>query len=94
MYKSLGSDVLGVPEMKWFESNEKSRILVMQLLGPSLETIFQSYNQRYSLISVLTIADQLVSSLMQLFISTSHFIAQFSFLVWNTYTLNTSFIGT
>ena len=39
MYKSLGSDVLGVPEMKWFESNEKSRILVMQLLGPSLETI-------------------------------------------------------
>ena len=82
--------------MKWFESNEKSRILVMQLLGPSLETIFQSYNQRYSLISVLTIADQLVSSLMQSFrvISTSHFIPQFSFLVWNTYTLNTSFIGT
>jgi len=63
MYKCLESDVLGVPEVKWFGSNEQSRILVMQLLGPSLETIFQSCHQRYSLISVLIIADQLVSRL-------------------------------
>lgn len=67
MYKCLESDVLGVPEVKWFGSNGQSRLLVMQLLGPSLETIFQSCHQRYTLIAVLIIADQLVSRLTQPF---------------------------
>jgi hypothetical protein len=69
MYKCLESDILGVPEVKWFGSNEQSRILVMQLLGPSLNTIFQSCHRRYTLINVLVIADQLVSRLTQPFAS-------------------------
>lgn len=63
MYKSLGSDILGVPEVKWFGTDNDSRIMVMQLLGPSLETVFQSCNQHFSLTTVLVIADELVSGL-------------------------------
>lgn len=61
MYKSLGSDILGVPEVKWFGTDNDSRIMVMQLLGPSLENVFQTCNQHFSLTTVLVIADELVS---------------------------------
>lgn len=98
MYKCLESDVLGVLEVKWFGSDGQSRILVMQLLGPSLETIFQSCHQRYTLNTVLIIADQLVSRLTQPFMDDGSlrifFLHQFSSRVWNIYMLNTSFIGT
>jgi hypothetical protein len=63
MYKSLGSDVLGVPEVKWFGTDNDKRIMVMQLLGPSLEVVFRSCNQHFSLATVLVIADELVSGL-------------------------------
>ena len=63
MYKCLGSDVLGVPEIKWFGTDNDSRLMAMQLLGPSLETVFQSCNQHFSLTTVLVIADELVSRL-------------------------------
>lgn len=69
MYKCLESDILGVPEVKWFGSDKKSRILVLQLLGPSLEAVFQSCHRRYTLITVLAIADQLVSRLTPPFTS-------------------------
>lgn len=61
MYKLLGSDILGVPEVKWFGTDNDSRIMVMQLLGPSLETVFQKCNQHFSLATVLVIAEELVS---------------------------------
>lgn len=61
MYKSLGSDILGVPEVKWFGIDDNSRIMVMQLLGPSLESVFQTCNQHFSLTTVLVIGDELVS---------------------------------
>lgn len=95
MYKCLESDILGVPEVKWFGSNEQSRILVMQLLGPSLENLFQSCHRHYTLTTVLIIANQLVSRLTHWKLFTwAYFSQQFSSLVWNIYTPDTSFIGT
>ena len=61
MYKSLGGDIPRLPEVKWFGTDNDSRIMVMQLLGPSLETVFQSFNQHLSLPTVLVIANELVS---------------------------------
>ena len=39
----------GLPEMKTFGYNQDYNILVMELLGPSLESLFQSNNKHFSL---------------------------------------------
>ena len=39
----------GLPEMKTFGYNNDYNILVMELLGPSLENLFQSNGKQFSL---------------------------------------------
>lgn len=56
----------GIPQMIYFVKTETKRILVMSLLGSNLETLFQANGRKFSLQSVLSIADQILSRLEQI----------------------------
>jgi serine/threonine protein kinase len=49
--------------MKWFGSEGDYNVLVIDLLGPSLEDLFNYCGKRFSLKTVLMLADQMISRL-------------------------------
>jgi serine/threonine protein kinase len=65
IYKSLGANVrvVGLPEIKYFGIDQQDQVMVMQLLGPSLEKLFVSCGRNFSLPTILLLALQLVSRL-------------------------------
>lgn len=52
----------GIPSLKWFGVQGDYNAMVIDLLGPSLEDLFNYCNRRLTLKAVLMLADQLVSS--------------------------------
>ena len=60
IYKSIGNHI-GVPRLKWFGQEDNQRVLVLSLLGPSLENTFVASGRRFTLGTVLAIANQMVS---------------------------------
>ncbi|CAH8338218.1 unnamed protein product [Eruca vesicaria subsp. sativa] len=51
----------GVPSVKWFGVEGEYNVLVIDLLGPSLEDLFNYCSRKLSLKSVLMLADQMIT---------------------------------
>jgi len=51
----------GIPHLKWFGIEGDYNVMAIDLLGPSLEDLFNYCNRKLSLKTVLMLADQLVS---------------------------------
>ena len=64
-YRSLAEGV-GIPKVLWFGAECEFNVLVMDLLGPSLEALFERCHRRFSLKTVLLLADQLVRAQFRL----------------------------
>lgn len=62
-WDGLMKNVAGVPHLKWFGVEGEYNVMVIDLLGPSLEDLFNYCNRKFSLKTVLMLADQLVRSL-------------------------------
>lgn len=59
-YKALAGEV-GIPRVYWFGEEGDYMVLVFEILGPSLEDVFNYCDRRFSLKTILLIADQALS---------------------------------
>jgi casein kinase 1/casein kinase I family protein HRR25 len=59
LYKIL-HDGVGIPKVHWFGVEGDYSVMVMDLLGPSLEDLFNYCKRKFTLKTVLMLADQMI----------------------------------
>ncbi|KAJ3435258.1 casein kinase 1-like protein [Anaeramoeba flamelloides] len=60
LYTILAGGV-GIPKVRWFGREGDYNVMIMDLLGPSFEDLLNYCSRKFSLKSVLMVADQIVS---------------------------------
>ena len=56
--------IVGIPNVHWFGVEGDYNVMVIDLLGPSLEDLFNYCKRKFSLKTVLMLADQMVSKII------------------------------
>lgn len=59
-YRQLAGET-GIPQVYWFGTDVEYHVLVYEILGPSLEGLFNYCGRRFSLKTILLIAEQAIS---------------------------------
>ncbi|KAJ5066902.1 casein kinase 1-like protein [Anaeramoeba ignava] len=59
VYRALSGSV-GIPKVRWFGQEADFRVMVMDLLGQNLEELFNFCSRKFSLKTILMIADELL----------------------------------
>ncbi|KAJ5074646.1 casein kinase 1-like protein [Anaeramoeba ignava] len=60
IYRILSGGV-GIPHVRWFGVESDYNVMIMDMLGPTLEDLFNFCSRKFSLKTILMIADQMIS---------------------------------
>lgn len=71
LYKIMAGG-MGIPHCRWYGTEKEFNVLVMDLLGPSLEDLFNFCSRRFTSKTVLMLADQMIGRIE--FVHSKHFI--------------------
>eukprot|EP01084_Bolivina_argentea_P018238 33967_1 len=71
VYRILAGGV-GIPNVRWFGREGDFNVMVMDILGPSLEDLFNFCSRKFTLKTVLMLADQLLARIE--YVHTKNFI--------------------
>ncbi|XP_066360846.1 uncharacterized protein [Miscanthus floridulus] len=61
LYMLLQEEVTGIPHLKWYRVEGEYNVMVIDLLGPSLEDLFNYCSRKFSLKTLLMLADQMIN---------------------------------
>lgn len=64
LYRALEGEV-GIPKVHWHGTESEFNVMVMDRLGPSLQNLFDACNRKFSLKTVLMIAEQMITRVEQ-----------------------------
>jgi casein kinase 1 len=65
LYNILKGEV-GVPKVHWHGTESEFNVIVMDRLGPSLQNLFDACDRKFSLKTVLMLADQMITRVEQM----------------------------